>query len=475
MELSLSLSQKNTMVTVKTLLSQYGYSVSKKWIEGSYQGGVKALKAKLTIVPKTNPNFPGSKEHRMFEEGKRWLRVPRRFGFDEFGPPDVDKLAAWLASAPRRESLEFSGQLREKQAKPRDVILSELKTAKTATLCLMTGSGKTVIAVSIVCDLKVRTCVIVNKTMLAEQWKKEIERFSPKANVKIVQGAASVDLLKDDTVDVCVTMSQTLTNVEHVDGVFGLLVVDECHHLPCRTFSDVMFKACSPMVLALSATPTRADGLSVALDWHVGPLTYREVPDRSEQKPTRVIIERFDPADIEFDPKGYSRMITRLCADPQRNEVIAAAATRLVDDPRRHVLVLTDRVSHARRLSEMIASRSKTVDLRDVGTFVAGGSTKRKRKRGDDDDDSPLKKRVIVSTYKMMEEGISVPSLNSLVLASPKKNVVQTVGRIYRKVHVDVEPVIVDVVDSILEYQAKTRMKTYKTELKGNFFVQTCV
>ena len=436
------------------MISKYGYSISKK---GLNIDEISDLKQGLTLST-SNPLFPGSsKKYHMYVECKNWIRIPRFFGLTKFGIPNKNL----LKTIRDRKNFDFLGTLKPAQIRPFQVISDKLNKDNMATLCLMTGSGKTVIAVSLMCDIKTRTCVIVNKSMLAEQWKTEINRFSPSTKVEIIQGCKSTYLLSDDSIDVCIVMAQTISNMKVVDAMFGLMIVDECHHLPCKTFSDIMFKCCCSMVLALSATPERQDGLSVAIEWHVGKITYKETPNRNEQKPTEIVLVNAENEGIEFDPKNYSRMITRLCNDKTRNDIIVNTINPIIKDTRRHVLIITERAEHVKTLRNLL-----DVDNDEIGVFIS-----KKRKR--DDNDVPLSKRIIISTYKMMEEGISVGSLNTLVLASPKKNIVQTLGRIYRKIHVDINPLIIDVVDSILQNQANQRMKIYKNELHDNFTVSS--
>ena len=79
--------------------------------------------------------------------------------------------------------------------------------------------------------------------------------------------------------------------------------------------------------------------------------------------------------------------------------------------------------------------------------------------------------RLLLGTYPMANEGLYIPSLNALVLATPKSDIIQSVGRICRQKHENIDPLIIDVVDSfsIFENQARKRLKVYE---KKNYDVQ---
>ena len=82
-----------------------------------------------------------------------------------------------------------------------------------------------------------------------------------------------------------------------------------------------------------------------------------------------------------------------------------------------------------------------------------------------------MEKSIVVATYQSISEGISIEQLNTVVFASPKRDVVQALGRIFRKVHTDVHPIIVDISDRSLSGQERARLCTYRQELNGNLHV----
>ena len=56
--------------------------------------------------------------------------------------------------------------------------------------------------------------------------------------------------------------------------------------------------------------------------------------------------------------------------------------------------------------------------------------------------------RITIATYSLLEEGYDDPSLDTLILATPRSNIQQTIGRIERD-HPDKDkPVVFDFVDT---------------------------
>jgi superfamily II DNA or RNA helicase len=448
---------------MKSILSHKGYSINKK-LFGDEQ--LNSVRKELTVVPETHPDYPTPKQFAVYEEGANWLRVPRTYGLKKFGIPSK---ISFQDNVLDDDKCVFQGQLRPTQILPHDTMLASLldeKGFQSGLLCLATGSGKTVTLLSLVSKLKRRTCVLVHKSQLLQQWKAEIHRFLPNMKVGIVQQTKK-DF--DADCDIFLIMIQTLLNIPSVPTIFGATVIDECHHIPSATFSKVLFKVNARYVIGLTATPNRKDGLTQVLHWHVGDIVYHEKPDRRDQNTTFVEVYRHVPNVRRFDPKQYSQMITDLCKEEKRNALILKAIDEHFEQDTsrlRSMLILTERVSHARTLYGALFQKYDVVgdeNRRTCGLLIGG-----MKKHTIEDE---MKKMILVATYNLMSEGISIEQLNSIVFASPKKDVVQALGRIFRKVHKDINPLIIDISDSVFRGQERARLSIYKRELNGNIRV----
>jgi len=455
---------KCSQIVAKTLLSNKGYSVRKRLLSTT---DCTALKKSLTVTPLAHPDYPFVNSFSVYEEGQNWIRIPRCFGLARFGKPDRD----CLNDRPLEEShCLFDGELRPSQVVPHDTMLAHLcKTdgTRSGLLCCSTGLGKTFCAVSIISRLRQRTCILLHKSQLLQQWHAELRRFLPNASIGIVQGKA-----KDFSTgcDVYLVMIQTLLNISTVPPIFGMTIVDEVHHIPSNTFSRVLFKVNAKYLLGLTATPERKDNLSHVMQWHMGDIAYQERPDRRDQPTTSVEIYRHETRGI--DPRKYAEMITKLCEDPARNRLIVDAIEQQLGKDvakQRRLLVLTERKTHATliwdTLRTMYGPDQHDRESRTCGLMLGG------MKR--DILETSMEAMIIVATYNLMSEGISIPQLNTIVFATPKRDVVQALGRIFRKVHTEVAPMIIDISDKMLKGQQAARLSTYKKELNGNIRITT--
>ena len=119
-----------------TIASHKGYSINKSNLTVAE---LSDLKKELTATPQAHPDYPFVSSFPVYEDGKKWIRVPRWYGICRFGMPAVDKLVDF----PLREDVcVFAGTLRENQIQPHDTFLSALTEKKMGLLCVSTGFGK---------------------------------------------------------------------------------------------------------------------------------------------------------------------------------------------------------------------------------------------------------------------------------------------------------------------------------------------
>lgn len=219
---------------------------------------------------------------------------------------------------------------------------------------------------------------------------------------------------------------------------YGLVIVDECHHVPAVTLARAIRQLPIRRWLGLTATPYRSDGLDQMMLMQCGPVRHRIVPNTDKATGDgmiRKVIAHYTT--FEYDPEadpsapGVIQDIYRaLVHDEQRNTVI-------VDDVQdavrrgRHCLILTNRTAHM----EALAQRLQEVELAPV---LLHGKLGAKARRAAIDslkippDGPPL---LIVATGPYIGEGFDCPALDTVFLVFPMKfkgRVVQYVGRVVR-------------------------------------------
>jgi superfamily II DNA or RNA helicase len=435
------------------VLTIHGYKLAKKDVPN-----LDSLKARLTVkpyIPKVFVDPRYVQKYQVYVESAENFYVPKHFGIQEFGPY---KTTTRDASKTHEAFWKFSGELREGQM---DVVNSYLKPEpRDGLICLHTGGGKTVCGLYIASQLQVPTLILVHNTFLRDQWIERIKTFLPNARIGLFQG--STQQVAD--CDIVVGMLQSICMKEISPDTFkpiGFVIVDECHHIASEAFSQAVPKLTSKHMLGLSATPERKDGLMHVIHWFLGPLLYKS--DTSDKVDPGVFVEvyEFDQGDEKFNEVIYNKqgvmfttlMVNKLVDFEPRNKMIVELLTDVYDDHKRQVLVLTDRVEHTKVLHEMLPSY-----IRDGSCILSRNVDSKTRA------DWCETKRILIATYQMCKEGFDVATLNTLVIATPRPDVDQIVGRILRveKAKRTVSPLIIDIVDPAFRRQFQERLSLYK-------------
>ena len=426
------------------MLTRNGYKLEKSAISD-----ITKLKRELTVKPNIPTVFVQPqyvKKYPVYSETENFLYVPKQFGISRFGPAETDMVAA------ASDRWEFTGSLRPLQV---DVVS---KYTQDGMICLQTGGGKTVCALYIASTLKLKTLIVVHNTFLKDQWEDRIKAFLPKARIGRIQG----EIVNVDEQDIVIAMIQSLSMKDYPKGTFagfGLTIVDECHHIASEVFVQAFQKITSKHMLGLSATPERKDGLMYVIEWFLGPILYKsESGDKVDAK-VHVEVYKHEPTDIDFNKVLYNNqgvmnvagMVNKLAGFVPRTELIAQILKDiLTETPDRQILVLSDRVQHCKDILALLDPENSCILAQTVA------SSKRA--------EFCASKKILIATYAMCKEGFDVATLNTLVMATPRPDIDQIVGRILRteKAKRTVDPLIVDIVDSTFRRQFQARLKLYK-------------
>lgn len=426
--------------------TRQGYVLDKASLTTAQLSG---LRKELTVRPDWAPETsygPPAPKFQVFLEDDTSVCLPAHYGSCKFGPPS--------GSTCRVETypeMAFKGSLNPALHQPRAAAACRAAIAETGggVLSLSVGMGKTVVALWLACELKVKTLVVVNKKVLLDQWLERIGQFVPGARTGVIQGPTC------DTrgCHLVVGMLQSLSQNPYSLPGFGLLVVDECNHIGAPKFSQAMLQMNCPFRLGLSATPDRKDGLTRVILWFLGPIFLRLERDALDVSIDIINFSRCqrfrEPVPTSRGKLDFRQVVEVLCDSADRNEALVARLVALDDD--RHTLVLSARRPHCEELAGMLRGRG-----RDAEVYLGGMSREDLHKAS--------QARFVVATYSMAAEGLDIPSLNTLLLATPKRDVVQSCGRIMRGVGGGFSPLIIDVEDAwaCTKGQFRSRLAYYR-------------
>lgn len=332
----------------------------------------------------------------------------------------------------RRRSLPpvdyaFNGQLRPFQQQA----VQHMLRKEFGTLNSPTGSGKTVMALYILARRKQPALIIVHTADLARQWSERIETF---LNIPVKEIGRIGGGKKKIGEKITVALVQSLYKcAETVAPQVGHLIVDECHRTPSRTFTDAVTEFDARYMLGLSATPWRRDNLSKLIFWHLGDV-HHQVEKNDLIRTGQVL-----PADIifretEFKPyydpvQEYSKMLSELTLDDDRNRLIAADIAAEAASHPGICLVLTDRKKHCESLGALLRyGFSLPVDIL-TGDLNAG----ERQQVMDRLQEGRIK--VLIATGQLIGEGFDCRELTTLFMATPVRfsgRIIQYLGRIMR-------------------------------------------
>ena len=446
------------MISNKNYIGRKGYAISKV---GLSPAEIQKLKSKLLVKPSNglqgkfgnNSNKDGpDTQFPIYRESSKKIYVPRYFGIENFGECEMKSISVF-----QEIDVPFEGSLRENQVPVVDAYFQELsKPCKGGGLLeLECAYGKTVIALNIISKLKAKTLVIVHKEFLMNQWIERINQFLPSARIGKIQGK----IMDIDDKDIVIGMLQSLSMKTFPDDTFqsfGLTIVDECHHISSEVFSCALFNIVTKHTLGLSATMERKDGTSYVIKMFLGHICFvgRDVEKHNVLVKGITFIEKDDPHfnEVCVDYRGnvqYSKMISKLCEfKPRSDFIVDVICDMVMKKPEQQIMILAHNKSLLTYLFASIQSR----EICSVGYYI-GGMKKDALKESES-------KTIIIATFSMASEALDIKTLTTLVMATPKTDIEQSVGRILRQKHS--QPVIIDIIDSHPPFKNQwTKRKTF--------------
>lgn len=353
------------------------------------------------------------------------------------------------------------GALAQRAPRPyqREGLLAWERQQSRGVVVLPTGAGKSQLGVMAI-DKKRRSTLVVAPTLdLVRQWY-DLLRATFGVPVGVIGGGEHrVEALSVTTYD------SAYLHMEHLGARFGLVIFDECHHLPSETYALAARQCIAPFRLGLTATPERADGKESVLDGLIGPIAYRrEIVEMSgeylaEYETERIAVDLAPDERAEYesergvylaflraqgirmaDPSGWREFIMRASRGEQgrramrayrrQRELALAAPAKLTyvehllhEHRRDRAILFTQDNATAYRISQQllvpaithqtkVTERSEILQRLNAGVYSA------------------------VVTSKVLNEGVDVPSANVAIVVSGSGSVrehVQRLGRVLRK------------------------------------------
>lgn len=336
-------------------------------------------------------------------------------------------------------SFSFNASLRKHQQHVVDVVSKK----DFGVIVLPPGSGKTVIGLKIVADKKRPALIIVHRKQLLDQWAERIEAFLsiPQKEIGII-GSGKTKIGKQITI---ATIQSLPKQINEIQTQFGIIIVDECHHVPAETFRNTIEKIQTFYLYGLTATPFRKYNDGRMIFTHLGEIIANIQPNEIENFKKAKIVIRNTLLDVPFNSKTDSFEILSkiLIHDSNRNNLILDDVTHELNLGKKAVII-TERKDHIDTLYFFLKQCYEVVAL-----------------SGEDSENSRKTKwkilkdgnfQVLITTGQYFGEGSDLSHINCLFLAYPfsfQGKLIQYIGRVQRS---EINPTIYDYRDAKTEY-----------------------
>ena len=245
----------------------------------------------------------------------------------------------------RSIDVRFKGKLREEQQKAMECMLPH----NIGTLSATTAFGKTIFAIDMIAQRKVNTLVLVHRKSLLDQWKKQLENFM-EINEFVVEASkrksrkslSPIGLLysgKDSLhgiIDIALMQScQEGNEIKSFVQNYGMVIVDECHHVSSVSFEKVLRQVRAKYVYGLTATPIRKDGHQPVIFMQCGKIIYTAdaKSQMNKQSFTRTLIPRFTTfRNLSAETKTYTQIVETISTDDVRNRLIVEDVRKAIEE-----------------------------------------------------------------------------------------------------------------------------------------------
>ena len=433
--------KKNNLLN--SYLGNKGYTIYKVCLTSEI---ISYIKKELTVKAFTQNTMVETVPFPVYQESDKKIYVPRFWGLKVFGKPNQVKI-----SQGKSINIEFKGQLRKEPVNQEEIVdayLNSLKTQESnyssggsCLIELKCGGGKTILALNILSKLKKKTIIFVQKTFLKNQWIERIEEFLPDAKVGTIQG----QIIDIENKDIVIAMVQSISMKSYPESLFddfGFTVIDETHHMASNVFCNCLKKCNTYYSLGLSGTMNRKDGLTFVFKMYLGEICFKTKEDNGENNVLVKAIDYHvtdddDYNEVERDFRGnvkHTTLISKVAKYEYRADfILNVMINELKINPNQQIILLSQTKNLLNYLYKLITLKNVT----SVGYYI-GGMKEKDLKESES-------KQIILATFSMAAEALDIKSLTTLVLATPKSDIVQAVGRIMRAEHS--QPLIIDIID----------------------------
>ena len=407
--------------------------------------------------------FNTEKFFNLISEGNAEVMIPRGFSATLVNFCNKEKISYKIIDKrTKKEAIDFTSEiiLQEHQ----EIALGKIREKDFGVIVSPPGSGKTVIGLEIIAEKRQPALIIVHRKQLFDQWVERIQNFLKIPKKEIGQiGNGKNKIGKHITIAMIQSLSR-LQDYSEISNSFGTIIIDECHHIPAKSFREAIVHFNSFYLYGLTATPKRKNNDQKLIFVYIGNILHQvnQYDYLKERKvKTEINIKEtalFAPFDYKIDK--YETISKILVYDTQRNTLIL---NDIEQNAHRFktILILSERKEQVEILNLYLKDKYETIT-------IYGDESEAKRKSKIEQ----IKQghfKIVISTGQYFGEGIDISNLECLFIVYPfafEGKLIQYIGRIQRS---EKQPVIFDYRDIKIDYfekMFKQRKRYYNKLMK---------
>ncbi|PZX53192.1 DEAD/DEAH box helicase [Algoriphagus chordae] len=343
-------------------------------------------------------------------------------------------------------SYRFNATLRGHQSK----VIEAVSKKDFGVIVAPPSSGKTIIGLKIIAEKKQPALIVVHRKLLLEQWQERVQVFLgiPKQEIGII-GQGKVKIGRQITI---ATIQSLPKQIEQIHCQFGVILVDECHHIPAISFRNTIEKLETYYLYGLTATPFRKYNDDKLIFAYLGDVISEVLTTEIEDfKPAQIFVRNTN-MDVPFNSKtdSFETLSKILIHDSERNKTILIDIKNELSKGKR-VAIITERKEHIDALYLFLKQSYEVVTLSGDDAETSRKSKWQTLQQGNF--------QVLITTGQYFGEGSDLSSINSLFIVYPfsfKGKLIQYIGRVQRT---ETNPTIYDYRDFKIDYLNKLFLK----------------
>jgi superfamily II DNA or RNA helicase len=364
----------------------------------------------------------------------------------------------------KKEAIDFASEITLQEHQ--EIALDKIREKDFGVIVSPPGSGKTVIGLEIITEKRQPALIIVHRKQLFDQWIERIQNFLKIPKKEIGQiGNGKNKIGKHITIAMIQSLSR-LQDYSEISNSFGIIIIDECHHIPAKSFREAIVNFNSFYLYGLTATPKRKNNDQKLIFVYIGNILhqvnqYDYLKERNVK--TEINIKEtalFAPFDYKIDK--YETISKILVYDTQRNTLIL---NDIQQNAHRFktILILSERKEQVEILNLYLKNKYETITIHGDDSETSRRSKIEQIKQGHF--------KIVISTGQYLGEGIDISNLECLFIVYPfafEGKLIQYIGRIQRS---EKPPVIFDYRDIKIDYfekMFKQRKRYYNKLMKAN-------